>query len=323
LGSVYLRLLSVTLLAGFSFSASAQVAMTPDGALVAQNTAIEQSRISNPPGGTGATGMTADGTMLSSSASSGGEDDSFGAQQILKEQQRVREFVVSGDASVFYTNNVALTRRNTISDAFFVGNAGLSWYHNINSQLQIQIGGRASIFRYFDTSELDFENLGAGIGLSWTPQTPWGISMFARYDFTELLDKHSSELLQDHEFTVGAQKIWVFNRRHSLTLGVVGSTGISDPFAAQRDSVGGFAVYRLALTDRLDTELGYRLGGFFYNGGGRNDFNQILNLGLHYHFARWMEAGAFFSFTSNLSSVDAFKYGVINTGGGLAFTLWF
>ena len=36
-----------------------------------------------------------------------------------------------------------------------------------------------------------------------------------------------------------------------------------------------------------------------------------------------MEVGAFFSFTSNLSNVDAFKYGVINTGGGLAFTLWF
>ena len=320
---VYLRFLSIALLAVPFFSASAQVAMTPDGALVAQNTAIEQSRILNPPGGQGATGMTADGTALSSSASTGGEDDSFGAQQILKDQERVREFVVSGDASVFYTNNVALTRRNTISDAFFVGNAGLSWYHNINSQLQIQIGGHASIFRYFDTSALDFENLGAGIGLSWVPQTPWGISIFARYDFTELLDKHSNELLQDHEFTIGAQKIWVFNRRHSLTLGVVGSVGISDPFAAQRDGVGGFAVYRLALTDRLDTEIGYRLGGFFYNEGGRNDFNQIVNLGLHYHFTPWMELGGFFSFTSNLSSVDAFKYGVINTGGGIAFTLWF
>jgi hypothetical protein len=296
--------------------------MTPDGTLIAQNAAIEQSRILSPPGGPGTSGMTADGTMLPTNAGAS-EDDSFGAQQILKEQQRVREFVVSGDASVFYTNNVALTRRPQISDAFFVGNAGLSWYHNINSKLQIQIGGRASIFRYFDTSELDFENLGAGIGLSWVPQTPWGISIFARYDFTELLDKHSNELLQDHEFTIGAQKIFVFNRTHSLTLGVVGSIGISDPFAAQRDGVGGFAVYRLALTDRLETEVGYRLGGFFYNSGGRNDFTQIVNLGLRYHFTPWMEAGAFFSFTSNLSSADAFQYNVINTGGAIAFTLWF
>jgi hypothetical protein len=266
--------------------------------------------------------MTPDGMALPASGGNG-EDESFGAQQMLKTQQRVREFVLNGDASMFYTSNVALTRRDTISDGFFVAGGGLSWNHAINPQMQLQVGGRVSLFRYVDTSSLDFENLSAGIGFYWLPQPAWGITVFGRYDFTELLDKHSSQLLQDNEFTLGAQKIFAINRVHSFTLGAVGSVGISDPFSAQRDSIGAFAAYHLCLTRQLDTELAYRIGGFFYNGGGRNDFNQAVSLGLRYRFTSWMEANALFSFASNRSSKSVFDYDVINTGGSVGFTVRF
>jgi hypothetical protein len=298
-------------------------AQSPNGPLLAQNPQIEQSRLYDRTTGPEATGMTADGMALAGSESGNGEDDSFGAQQILKSQQRVREFVLSGDASMFYTNNVALTRRDAISDAFFVGGAGLAWNHSINPQMQLQIGARASLFRYVDTSSLDFENLSAGIGFYWLPQPALGISIFGRYDFTELLDKHSRELLQDHEFTLGAQKIFALNRVHSLTLGAVGSTGISDPFSAQRDQIGLFGTYHLALTRQLDTELTYRIGGFFYDGGGRNDFNQAVSVALRYRFTPWMEANALFTFASNRSSKSVFDYDVLNTGGSVGFTVRF
>jgi hypothetical protein len=292
-----------------------------DGLLLAQNSQIEQARLYNRTIGPDSTGMTPDGTALPSSSSS--TDDSFGAQQILKTEQPVQQFVLNGDASMFYTNNVALTRRDTISDGFFVGGAGLSWNHAINPQLFLQAGGRMSIFRYVDTSSLDFENLGAGVGMTWIPQPAWGISVFGRYDFTELLDKHSNELLQDNEFTLGAQKVFAFNRVHALSVGVVGSVGISDPFAAQRDSIGAFGAYRLSFTRQFDAEVGYRIGGFFYNTGGRNDFNQAVSVGLRYRFTPWAEAAGLFTFASNRSSKSVFDYDAVNTGGTIAFTLHF
>src|SRR3954454_17322162 len=163
-----------------------QAAFDANGNLLAQNAPIEQSRLFNAPAGPQKPGMTPDGMTLPV-GSGASDDDRFGAQQILKEEeQKFREFVLSGDASMFSTNNVALTRKNQVSDSFFVGGAGLSWIHAISPQLQIQIGGRASIFRYVDTSSLDFEQLGVGVGFTWTPQTTWGISIFGGYAFSYL-----------------------------------------------------------------------------------------------------------------------------------------
>jgi hypothetical protein len=303
--------------------ASGQSAVDANGMLLAQNSAIEQARLFARPAGTESTGMTADGTPLPNSGGNT-DDESFGAQQILKSQPPHNpEFFVSADSSLFYTSNAALTRRDTQDDGISVTNAAVNWNHNVNAELQIQAGVRASLFRYLDNSALDFENLGAGIGATWAPRNPLGILVFGRYDFTELLDKHSHELLEDHEFTLGAQKVWIFNRVHALTVGVLGSVGISDPFAAQRDQIGGFAGYHVALARRFDAELTYRLSGFFYNSGSRDDLNQAVSLAFRYHFTPWAEAGALLSFGSNKSSRSAFDYDVLNTGGVLSLAIHF
>jgi len=300
-----------------------QAAFDANGNLLAQNAPIEQSRLFSAPAGPQKAGMTPDGITLPA-ASGTSDDDSFGAQQMLKEeQQKVKEFVLSGDASMFYTNNVALTRKNQISDSFFIGGAGLSWIHSVTPQLQIQIGGRASIFRYVDTSSLDFEQLGAGIGFTWTPPTSWGIGIFGGYAFTDLLDKHSNQLLHDHEFTLGLQKAFVFNRVHSLTVGGLGSVGISDPFSAQRDQIAAYADYRIFLAGHFDVDLAYRVAGYFYNSGGRDDFNQTVTLGLHYRFKAWADVGALLFFGSNRSSKSVFDYDALNTGGSVALTVHF
>jgi len=298
-----------------------QLPTDANGMLLAQNSAIEQARLFARPAGTESTGITADGTPLPNSGGTA-EDDSFGAQQILKSQPpRNPEFFASADSALFYTSNAALTRRDTKDDGISVTNAALSWNHNVSAELQIQAGLRASLFRYADNSALDFENLGAGVGVAWAPHNPWGITAFGRYDFSELLDKHSRELLEDHEFTVGAPKVWAFSRTHALTAGVLGSLGISDPFAAQRDQVGGFAGYHVTLSRQFDADLAYRLSGFFYSTGKRNDLNQAVSLAFRYHITPWVEAGALLSFGSNKSSRSVFDYDVFNTGGSIGLTI--
>ncbi len=294
------------------------------GSLSAQtNPAVETSRLferSAPPTG----GMvTPDGMALPEGESATSEDGSFGAQQILKTQEKIPDFTLGGSLSGFYTNNVALTRSHTISDSFLVGAAFFNWTPRINPTLQFQFGTGVSFFRYWDTAALDFENIGTGAGLLWTPPNFWGIGILGRYDFAELLDPGSNEILQDHEFSVTVQKLLVLGRSHSLTLGVIGSAGISDPFAEQRDQAGFAVGYHLQVTRQLGTDLGYRLSGYFYNKGGRDDLNQVFSLGLHYYITPWASVDSFLTGALNHSNEPAFRYNVLSTGGGIGVTAHF
>lgn len=300
------------------------IALLSLGSVYAQtNPAVETSRLFErqpPPTG----GMvTPDGMALPEGENAASEDESFGAQQILKTQQKIPEFTLGGSISSFYTNNVALTQSHTISDSFVVGAAFFNWTPRINPELQFQFGAGASIFRYWDTTPFDFENIGTGVGLLWTPRNFWGIGILGRYDFTELLDSASNEILQDHEFSVALQKLLVLGRSHALTFGVIGSAGISDPSVEQRDQLGFAVGYHLQLTRQLGSDLGYRLSGYFYNKGGRDDLNQVFSLGLHYYVTPWASVDSFLTGAVNSSNRSAFRYDVISTGGGAGVTVRF
>ena len=285
--------------------------------------AVEQSRLFQSSRQTTGVPVDANGVPLPIPESTPSEELSFGKQQILKTEEKVPEFSMGGDASVFYTSNVALTHHSEISDVFFVGDGFASWAPRINNELQLQAGARFSIFRYHDTPELDFQSIGAGAGVFWTPRWASGIGFTARYDFIELLDRHSDEILQDHEFSFAAQKVVPLGRSHALSFGLLGTIGISDPFAEQRDQIAGIIGYHVQWTRYFDTDFGYRLAGYFYNGGGRDDFNQILSIGGHCHLTRWASIEGFLSWATNYSNKEAFKYDVFNTGGGVALLFRF
>ena len=293
-------------------------------ALVGQdsNSAIEQSRLFQKIAPPTASSITTDGTALPGDGIAS-DDGSFGAQQMLKAQEKTREFEVSGAASVFFTSNVALTRRDTMDDIFFVADAAVGWTHRINNEFQLQLGTRASIFRYNETSALDFQSVGAGIGAIWTPASAWGIGVIARYDFIELIDRHSNELLQDHEFSLAIQKIVALGRSHGLSFALLASADISDPFAEQRDQIGAAIGYHLQLARNFGMDLNYRHAWYFYNSGERTDLNQVISLGLHYQLAKWATLEAFVSGATNYSTESVFKYDVFNTGGGVGLTVRF
>jgi hypothetical protein len=283
---------------------------------------IEQARLFQKTPTATNTAVNADGTPLGDTDTSS-DDDSFGTQVILKSKERVRQFAITGDASVFYTNNVALTRSGKIDDVFFVANAGASWTPRLNPHLEAQLAAHASIFRYHDTAALDFENLGVGAGLFWTPENFGGIGVFAHYDFIELLNRHSDEILNDHEFTIGAQKIFSMGRCQSFTVGASAMAGITDPESARRQQLGLFFGYHLQVTRALETEIFYRLAFQFYDAANRNDFNQVISWNLRYRIATWADLNAFFSYGNNRSEDSAFDYSVATGGGGMGVTLRF
>jgi hypothetical protein len=283
---------------------------------------IEQARLFQKTPTATNTAVNADGTPLGNDDASS-DDDSFGTQVILKSKERVRTFAITGDTSIFYTSNVALTRSGEIHDTFAVANAGMSWSPRVSPQLEAQLAAHASIFRYHDTSALDFENLGFGAGVFWTPEHFGGVALFAHYDFIELLNRHSEEILSDHEFTVGAQKVFSLGRGQTFTIGATAMAGITDPEIVRRQQVGIFVGYHLQLTRALETELFYRVAGYFYDAAHRSDLNQVLSWNLRYRVATWADLNAFVSYGNNRSDDATFDYGVATGGGGLGVTIRF
>lgn len=281
---------------------------------------VEQARLFKELSPSTNTAVDANGTALADDDST--SDDSLGEQLILKSQPRVGPFVVTGGASVFYTNNVALTRHNPVDDAFFVANVGVSWTSLIAPHLEAQIAARSSIFRYDTTSALDFEDFGLGTGLFWSPDHFAGVELLAYYSFTELIS-HGEEILREHLFTIGAQKVFPLGRAHAFVTGATVMAGVAEPESAQRDQAGVFLAYRLQVTRSVGVELLYRFAGHFYNDTGRIDRNQILSATVWYRLRDWADINAFFSFADNRSGDSAFNYDAVVNGGGLSATIRF
>ena len=284
---------------------------------------ITQSRLFTNPSAPGTT-VDANGTALpeEESPSSTG-DDSFGAQIILKNQERRRSFGVFADFSVFHTNNVDLTPRRTRSDSFLAANIGTTWRPALSRELLAEVLVGSSLFRYNRAGELDFQKLYAGVGLSWlVPQTQ-GIIAFGRYDFIEVLDSGNNELLQDHGFSMGVQKIFVFGRSHSLTTGLTGTTGLTTPRSQERDQAALFAAYHLKITRSFEADVLYRYAAQFYAEGDRMDHNQTLSLALGFVPNRWLRVVGSISAARNDSTQSPFDYEVLNFGGGLRLEIAF
>ena len=276
------------------------------------------------PGAPATTSVDANGAALpEEEASTDAGDDSFGDQIILKNQERRRIYTVFADVSAMHTNNVDLISRGTRNDSFVAANVGASWRPAIRPDLIADFSGGSSLFRYDRASELDFEKLWAGAGLSWAVPRAGGIIAFGRYDFTEVLDASSREILQDHEISVGGQKMFVFGRSHFLATGLTGSLGFATPRAQQRDQAAIHAAYHLQVTRSFDLDLIYRYAAQFYNEGDRIDRNQTLSLAMGVAASRWVRVTGSISAARNDSNENAFEYDVFNVGGGLRLQVEF
>ncbi len=292
-------------------------------ALAQNDAAIEQARLYRDTARPVSLGVDANANALPTDDSAATEDDSMGAQLILKNQERPRFWTLSGGVSLLYTDNVALTRDDTKDDFFAVIDASLGWAAPIASNVEGNFGLHLGTFRYADTSGLDFESIGAGGGIVWTPPSLPGFALFARYDFTELLNTSFNQILMDHTVTLGVQRTVLFGRAHGLTIGALGMAGLSDPSESQRSQLAAFADYRLQLSRKLQADLLLRPAVHFYTETGRKDFNQIITLNLRYSFNEAAELTGFLSYGLNRSDRARFDYNAFTTGAGLALRVRF
>jgi hypothetical protein len=247
----------------------------------------------------------------------------MGAQQILKTQEQPRPWILTGNASLVYTNNAALTRNSMRDDVFAAVDASLFWSGRVGKELDANFGAHAALFRYNDISALDFEDLGFGAGLVWGPAFLHGASIFARYDFTELLSTDAHQILMDHSIPLGAQKTFVFGRAHNLTIGALGVADWSDPDDAQRCQLAAFLSYHLQISRHLQGDFLVRPAAHFYTEAGRTDFNLIVSGNLRYRFNEYVGLNGFLGYAFDRSERAAFDYNAFTAGGGIALEFRF
>jgi hypothetical protein len=257
--------------------------------------------------------------------STGGTDtESFGVQQLLKEEERQRRFRAFADVSAFVTNNVALTRTNTRSDSFLVATFGLEYRQALPHGFQLEASARVAGFRYNEFRQLDFDSIDAGAGLSYHTEKLGGLDLFTRYNFNQLIGADTDEsFFTNHTVTFGVQKVVSFSNAHYVVMGISGQLGFADPKVSERSEWSAFAGYHLQATRRLETDLFYRYGYFVYSEGERRDHNHTVSLAVRYGFTEWFSASASGFATWNRSERSVFDYDAGNVGGGLTLSLQF
>ena len=87
------------------------------------------------------------------------------------------------DVGGFFTTNAAQIHRPEISDWVGVSSLLCGWVPELAPGLRFQLSGEQRFWRFADTQELDFDELGGRTGLWWEPfprRTPplvWGVGL--------------------------------------------------------------------------------------------------------------------------------------------------
>ena len=252
-------------------------------------------------------------------------DDAFGAQVIFKRVVRPTPFTAFAEVSAFFTNNVALARRDTLDDKFLVIAAGAGYSRPVGFDLRFEMSVRASLYRYAEYRELDFQSVDVSAGVVWSPPALHGTEVALRYLFTDLTAAESQdEIYRNHAVLLGVQKVIPFSAAHAAYFGASGQWSWSDPAEPGRDEYVAFAGYHMDATRHIGADLSYRYGYFVYReADGRQDQNHTFSLTLRYAPVEWFAISANSFLGINRSNRSAFDYELWNAGVGLQFSLKF
>lgn len=253
------------------------------------------------------------------------DDDAFGEQVILKRQEKPHPFTAYAEIGAFVTNNVALAKRDAQDDSFLVATTAASFAHRVTKSVRFEAGAQASLYRYNEYRELDFQSTDLSAGVTWAAPVAGGVDVSARYTFSDLTTaERTREFYKNHAILLGVQKTIPFSRAQLVYFGASAQWSFADPAEAGRDEYSGYAGYRAQLTRHLDTNLYYRYGHYVYRyGGGRHDDNHTVALALHYRPVEWIAFSASTFFGANRSNRAAFDYDVLNAGIGVQCSMQF
>ncbi len=293
------------------------------------NAQVERSRITGSQAQVGPQAFEAvptggGGAPLEAAPSTPGDED-LGQQWILKKNEKLTPFTVFANLSGNATNNVALQRDHGESDTFLLGEVGALWARPIAQNLVADIGARQQFFRYDKFTEFDFDSLNLGAGLSYGLPQLGGIVLTGRYNYTRLTDaREEDEFFTEHTLSIGVQKTFVLSRAQSIFAGYNSEFSLAAEPITQRYHIHSLSLgYNVDLTRALSGQAVYRASLLDYRNIERQDWNQLIALGLTYRVTSWFNVSLLGSYVFNNSNRTEFNYSVGNLSANLGVAVRF
>jgi hypothetical protein len=251
-------------------------------------------------------------------------DDALGQQYILKRKQEYEPFSIFGNVAGNRTNNVALTKNNPQDDNYVITTAGVSYQPIIGPNLLGEITFVQQWFRYDKFTDMNFDSMNVGVGLSYAIPELSNLAVFGRYNYNRLTDADGTgEYFRNHSVTLGFFKTFPLARAHYLYGGYSSQLGFSDPKIYQRDYHSLVGGYNLDITSKLSIDISVRVSYIPYQEDGREDYNESVSLGITYKPKPWLVL-TFSNFAaSNQSSNSVFEYNVVNLAPNIGIKIKF
>jgi hypothetical protein len=271
------------------------------------------------------TSTTPEGIQDGHAAASPNDAD-IGEQEILKQTTTYQSFTVSLGTPIFYTSNVALTRRGEMSDIVIAPAAAVYYQPRITQTLYANFDAREQVFYYADNHSFDFGSLDVEAGLNYFMPQFHNLILRGEYDFNRLTfdDRLGDEFFSNHAIILNAELPFRFSRAQQLSVGV--STNISvgaDHQSPRRNDYEGYLAYSLSLTRAFSINAVGRVVARDYHQNGRTDVSEILSATATYRVTNWCAISAISSFANSDSNKAVFDYNVANVGGAIALSAKF
>jgi hypothetical protein len=313
-------LLIISVLMGLTLACGDVRAQSPN-----QNAAVQQARIfmDRPDAVTSRTERL-EAPVDSVTGEQAAADADIGEQWMLRENLPANPFRARASFSLFYTDNVALTRRSMLEDGFAVADVGLNYTRPLGSDWSLGVDVQQSFFRYDRYREFDFESLNFGLGLTYQARQVGNIIFGLQYGLNRLTSGSADDQLYlGNNFSLVATKIVPVTSAGMVEFtGALGYT-FADPEDLERAELRFGVAYSLRIARNFVATSAVRLELYDYAEEGRTDLLQSLALGARYELTRWMYLSASVAIARNISTERVFSYRAVNAGVTLAAQIEF
>ncbi len=252
-------------------------------------------------------------------------DEDIGQQLILKETPKNQPFRFFADTFWFWTDNAANVPAGEQDDMFYGASIGFAWQPRLGRKTFLDVSVAQRLVRYDEFDVLDFESLDVAATLMHVEPRLASVIFFGGLAFNRITgDNFSQDLYNSTSARVGAQKVFLINRRNSINVGLMADWDLdTDVDQLFRHEYLADASWRFKLSRTLSMTLNYRFSWMDYQRFDREDALQLAGATLSWQPKPWLEIYGNYNFAFNDSNNPFFDYETNSLGGGLGLRVKF
>ncbi len=269
----------------------------------------------------GASVISPEGVEQNYAAASPNDTD-LGEQAILKRVEKYQPFTLETGVPIYYTSNVALVDRGTVSDVITAPVVAITYAPRLQRTLFGEFALRQQFFYYADFSSFNFASFDAEAGLVYSAPKLNNLTLRGRLNYNRLTGTDDfDDFFSNYSLSLGAEVPLPIGRAQQISFGA--GTEISlyaTPEPPRRNDFGAFVGYHVNLARQFSLDAAGRVLLRAYDSGGRTDVSEIVALSGNYRIRDWVTLSAISTFVANQSNRSTFDYEVFNIGGAISLS---